>query len=142
LRRIEQEGVLEGINPKVAVLMIGGNDLQNGAQAPSVVANIEKIIQYLREKLPHTRIILLGLLPAGGVPEVVVEQGRLINDALVQMHNGDDLHYMDMRAQFGDENEQIYQDLYLVDGIHLTLKGYQVWHETMGPLFRQLLEFK
>jgi len=142
LARIEREGVLNNLNAKVAMLMVGGNDLTGGAQAPSIIANIERIITLIKEKLPHGRILLMGLLPAGGKPPSVIEQGKLVNEALAQMENNDDIRYLDMREQFADEDENIFPELYLADQTHLSLAGYRVWRETMDPLFRELLRFQ
>ncbi|CAL8088112.1 unnamed protein product [Orchesella dallaii] len=141
IQLIEGQNVLEGLNPKAVVLLVGGNDLQRGAQAPQVIANIERILQHFRNRFSHARILLLGLLPAGGVPESVIEQGKLINDALAAKSNGDDLRYLDMRNQFADQNEEIFKDLYQPDGIHLTLQGYEVWNNTMFPNLTPLLQF-
>ncbi|ODN03075.1 Platelet-activating factor acetylhydrolase IB subunit gamma [Orchesella cincta] len=141
IQLIEGQNVLEGLNPKAVVLLIGGNDLQRGAQAPQVIANIERILQHFKNRFPHARILLLGLLPAGGVPDSVIEQGKLINDALAAKHNGDDLRYLDMRNQFADANEEIFKELYQPDGIHLTLTGYNVWNNAMLSHLTPLLQF-
>lgn len=139
---IERVGILNDINPKVAVLMVGGNDLQAGSQANQVIANIARIIELIRGKLPHARILLLGLLPAGGKPDELIEQGKLINAALALMENQDDIRYLDMLAEFADENENIHRELYQADQTHLTLLGYELWQRTMDPLFQELLMFK
>ncbi len=136
---IERVGILNDINPKVAMLMIGGNDLQAGAQAPAVIANIIRIIDHIHEKLPHVRVLLMALLPAGGKPDSLIEQGKIINAALALMENGDDIRYLDMQNQFADENENIHVELFQAD--QLSSAGYQVWQRTAQPLFNELLQF-
>lgn len=138
---IERVGVLNDLNSKVAMLMIGGNDLQDGIQAPTIITNINRIIAHIREKIPHGRILLMGLLPAGGVPDWVIEEGKLVNDALALLENGDDLRYIDMRAQFADENENIHEELYHADRVHLSVLGYELWQRTIADLLAELLEF-
>jgi len=138
---IERVGVLNDLNSKVAVLMIGGNDLQRGTQAPQIIANIERIIALIKSKLPHERILLLALLPAGGKPEPILEQGKLVNAALAQMANDDDIHFLEMTYEFADENEAIHEELYQADQTHLSALGYELWQRLMDPLFQELLKF-
>ena len=62
--RIEH-GEASGIAPKVAVVLIGANDM--GAPhwgAADTVAGIETVIRLLRARLPRTKILLLAVLPS------------------------------------------------------------------------------
>jgi len=142
LNRIEQEGVLNGLNPKVVTLMIGGNDLQSGSEPAAIVARIQRILTHFRERLPHARILLLGLLPAGDKPDWLIEQGKAINDALSREDHGDNMRFLDMRNVFADENEVIYPELYMPDQTHLSEAGYRVWQQAIDPIFKELLSFK
>ena len=62
-----QNGELEGIAPKVTVLMIGTNN--SGANTPEEIAQgITAIVDELRKRLPNTKILLLGVFPRGESP--------------------------------------------------------------------------
>jgi lysophospholipase L1-like esterase len=64
LWRIEH-GEAEGIAPKAAVILIGANNMGHVHwSAPDTVAGIEAIVGELRRRLPHTRLLLLGILPS------------------------------------------------------------------------------
>ena len=64
LWRIEHDEV-EGMAPAVAVVLIGTNDLgRMGATATEIFSDIETILDALRQRLPTTRMLLLGLLPS------------------------------------------------------------------------------
>lgn len=136
---IEKENVLEGLNPKVAVLLIGVNDLINEASPSVVIANIERIVQHFKEQFAHARIILLGVLPSS--MKDVNLQAKLVNNDLQAMNNEDDVYYLDMGSVFADENGDIFKDLYVEDGLHLALPGYVVWNETMWSRVEKLLQF-
>src|SRR4051794_35531071 len=67
LWRIEN-GEVEGIHPKVVVLMIGTNNM--GANSADEIADgIAAIVKKLREKLPETKVLLLGIFPRGERPD-------------------------------------------------------------------------
>ncbi len=57
-------GEIDGIQPKVAVLLIGTNNTASGQTAQQVQAGLDAIITRLHEKLLTTKILLLGILPS------------------------------------------------------------------------------
>src|SRR6516162_10263289 len=57
-----ENGEVEGISPKVAVLLIGTNNFGLEGHAPDAVAKgVAAVVQALRKKLPSTKIILLAI---------------------------------------------------------------------------------
>jgi lysophospholipase L1-like esterase len=64
LWRIEH-GEASGIAPKVAVILIGANNLGYlHWSTDDTTLGIDTIVQALRERLPQTRLLLLGILPS------------------------------------------------------------------------------
>jgi lysophospholipase L1-like esterase len=64
LWRIEN-GEVAGITPKVAVILIGANNLGRLQwSAEDTVTGIDAIIAQLHQRLPHTKLLLLGVLPS------------------------------------------------------------------------------
>ena len=76
-----ENGELDGIAPRVAMVLIGINDLGQGRSVEETVAGIGTVVDVLHQRLPATRILLLGLLPNGHGPRV---QARIaaVNQAL------------------------------------------------------------
>jgi lysophospholipase L1-like esterase len=60
-----QNGELDNIAPKVAVVLIGANNLGRVHwSAEDNVAGINAVVALLRRKLPRTQVLLLGILPS------------------------------------------------------------------------------
>ena len=60
-----RNGELDGISPKVAVVLIGANNLGRlHWSADDTVAGIYMIIRDLNRRLPNTKVLLLGVLPS------------------------------------------------------------------------------
>lgn len=58
-------GEADGIAPKVAVILIGANNMGRPHwSAEDTVAGIAAIIAELRRRLPHTQLLLLSVLPS------------------------------------------------------------------------------
>src|SRR5215468_1981101 len=61
-------GDLDGPTPQTVILLIGTNDIGQN-RAPELAAEgVRATLLKLRERLPNTRILLLGLLPRGEWP--------------------------------------------------------------------------
>jgi lysophospholipase L1-like esterase len=60
-----RNGEAEGISPKVAVVLIGANNLGRVHwSAEDTLAGIDAILGELRRRLPQTKVLLLGVLPS------------------------------------------------------------------------------
>jgi lysophospholipase L1-like esterase len=130
-------GELEGINPRVVVLMIGTNNLA-GAADDRIAAGIRKIVSILREKLPTSKVLLLGILPRGAADDP--RRGRVAN--VNRMIAGLDDHgahvrYLDMGPRFVQGDGSISPSV-MADYLHPTENGYQIWADTMRPVLESL----
>jgi lysophospholipase L1-like esterase len=61
-------GNLDGPPPKGVIVLIGTNDLAHGRPPDLAAEGIRAVLIRLRQKLPATRVLLLGLTPRGAVP--------------------------------------------------------------------------
>jgi lysophospholipase L1-like esterase len=68
-------GNIDGINPKLAVIMIGTNNSNgNDNTAEEIADGIKAIVKELREKLPETKVLLLAIFPRGGTTTEQLEK--------------------------------------------------------------------
>jgi lysophospholipase L1-like esterase len=92
-----RNGEAEGIAPKVAVVLIGANNLGRlHWSAEDTVAGIDEIIGELHHRLPHTKVLLLGVLPSDRTPWAS-ETTVAINRALAAKYGHDgDVTFLDV----------------------------------------------
>jgi len=134
-------GELDGLSPKLVVLMIGTNNLYDDLNAGTddeIAAGVAKIVGTLRTKLPRTKVLLLGLLPR----QNEYFSGRLaaINKAVARLDDGRAVRFLDMGPQFATALGKVKPDLYGPDQLHPVAAGYQVWADAMQPLFDALMK--
>ena len=105
-------GELDGIQPKVIVLMIGANNV--GLKGTSdndagVVAGVAKVVDTLRTKLPATKILLMGILPMGEFAYNPARQRiRRINSSLAALDDGGkNVRILDIGNNFLDANDDL-----------------------------------
>ena len=140
LYRIEH-GELDGIQPKVLVLLIGTNNVGNIGHDPKDVADAVKlIVQKIRAKLPATKILLLGVFPREANPNARfrLEVDKL-NTRLRLLHDSKAVHYLDLAGVFLRADGTLPSELF-PDTLHLSPKAYEVWAEAMMPTLRNLTE--
>jgi len=117
---------------------IKGTNNIKGNTEEDVAHGVKEIVTELRAKLPNAKILLLAILPR--VPADLDTKVHRCNEIIAK--NADDMHvfYLDMAPHFETSANVLITGLYIQDGLHLAAKGYEVWYETMEPLFKKLYE--
>ncbi|CAG2169018.1 unnamed protein product, partial [Oppiella nova] len=117
-----QNQEFDGLRPVVTVLMIGGNNLWHTNDTVADVAHgTQEIVNELLAKMPTTKIILLGNIPASvpGINEKLQQHTALISN----LANERNVYFLDMWSHFLDSNQNQNQNLYISDGVHLNELG-------------------
>jgi lysophospholipase L1-like esterase len=83
------QGQLDGIHAKVAVVMIGTNNSNNKDNTEGeILAGVTAIVNQIRTRQPDTKIILLGIFPRGET--FSMQRGKIlqVNEALAKLDDG------------------------------------------------------
>lgn len=132
-------GNLEGLNPRVAVVLIGVNNLPVESNTPRMVLEgVIAVMHKLREKLPETRILLLGIFPFREDFDLQRAKALHINQALRKLDDGTWVHFLDFGHLFIEPDGTISKSM-MPDFVHLTPNGYRLWAEAMEPKLAELL---
>ena len=135
--RIEN-GELDGLKPKVVVLMIGVNNIfQNNGTDEEIAKGVSEVIKRIQEKTPDSKILLQSILPLKA--EVFDKRVQSVN-ALVKEIKGPQITWFDLTGTFRGADGKSITDLYVEDGTHLGPKGYEVWAKELTPKLNGLLK--
>lgn len=132
-----ENGEIEGISPRVAVVMIGVNNVASHTEE-AIAEAIRKIVRLLNKKLPKTQILLLGILPYGESPSPNRDKVKSINGRLKGLVTEPFVAFLDFGAKFLDPEGKIPKAL-MPDSLHLSLEGYRIWEAEMAPTLNRLL---
>lgn len=143
-----ENGELEGVNPKVIVLLAGTNNLgpnsTTGDAADSkveeVAAGIRTLLDSMQRQAPQATIILMGILPRNNPPAgaALMPTINRINERLAGFADGKRVRYLNINSKLADADGKLIEGM-TGDGLHLALKGYQVWANALKPIFTELL---
>jgi lysophospholipase L1-like esterase len=137
LWRIEN-GELDGIQPKVVMLMIGTNNLGSNSAA-EIADGIKAIVQEIHKKSPRTKVLLLGVFPRGPKPGPQRDKIKEINNTISRLDDGGKtVKYLDIGGGFVEPDGTISKEV-MYDFLHLTPRGYQIWGDAVKGPIKELL---
>lgn len=140
-----ENGELDGIHPKIIVLMAGTNNVgkesPTGANDPRIddtTRGIRAIVDLCRKKAPKATIIVTGITPRNdNIAVMPIIDG--INANLAKHANGRSIRFVNINAQLADENGKLFEGMTDPDQLHLSVKAYQIWADALKPIFTELL---
>ncbi len=132
-------GNLEGISPKVAVIMIGTNN--SGTNSPEEIAEgVTEIVKQIREKTPQTKILVLATFPRGADPSDAKRQvNQKSNDIVAKLADDEHVFYLDISDKFLGDDGSLSKEI-MPDLLHLSEQGYTIWAESIEPTLAKLLQ--
>jgi (4-O-methyl)-D-glucuronate---lignin esterase len=136
-----ENGELDGVNPKVIVLLAGTNNLGKEAGDDAKVADVTRglkaIVELCRKKAPAATILLTAIFPRNDSSVAMPAIDR-INARLAKLADGKAIRFLDVNGKLADAKGTLFEGM-TVDGLHPTLKGYQVWADGLKPILTELL---
>ncbi len=138
-------GEIDGISPKLAVIMIGTNN-SNGDDytAEEIADGIIATLERLRLKLPETKVLVLGIFPRAEKPCPQREKNAKASEIVAKYIAEDTakgnhrLFYLDIGPEFLAEDGTLPKEI-MPDFLHPNEKGYQIWAEAIEPKVVELM---
>jgi beta-glucosidase len=132
-------GNLDGPAPQGVVVLIGTNDLGHGRTPEEAAEGIRMTLVELRQRLPNTRILLLGLWPRGATRDDRLRQGTVAVNRLIATCNDDDtVVYADIGGVLLEPNGVLSKRI-SPDLLHFGAAGYNRIVARLDPLIDRLM---
>ena len=136
IRADTTDGVLDRIdltcnmNPTKVFIMIGINDLLNGANIDDIYKNYQRIVnELIKNKI---NVYIQSILLVGNKRKNLNNHVTKLNKMLENYTQTNLLiTYIDLNDALS--NGSCLSEEYTIDGIHLNGKGYKVWRDIIGP---------
>jgi lysophospholipase L1-like esterase len=134
-----KHGNLAGPPPAAVIVLIGTNDLGHGRPPEQAAEGIRADLLYLRQQLPNTRILLLGLLPRSASPDAGLRRKVAAVNDLIQ-HCGDKrmIVYADIGGVLLDPQGRLTPAI-APDQLHFSRQGYELLAPRLDALIDTVL---
>jgi beta-glucosidase len=144
-----QNGEIENINPKLAVVMIGTNNSAGDYTPEQIADGVKAVVCQLRTKLPNTKILILAIFPRGDSEQrkdktkdaSYNEQWKRNDDAVrifKKIADNKMIYFLDINKKFLNKKGELPRDV-MSDLLHPGEKGYDIWAKAMEPTIVKLM---
>lgn len=119
--------------PKTIVFYAGDNDISRGKSPEEVSRDFRSFVKIIHEKLPKTKIVYIGIKPSIArwkLADTMRQANKLIK---AQCEQDERLVFVDVFPPMLNDEGRPRPELFLKDGLHLNLKGYELWTELILP---------
>ena len=148
-----EHGNFDGLKPKLVVLMIGTNNTGhvgraqkelNGAvyhcTAEQTAEGVKAILDHLHQKMPETKVLILGIFPRGPGPQDPMRQQNEATNALIaKFADGSKVHYLDIGKAFLEPDGTLSKEI-MPDLLHPNAKGYEIWTAAIKDKVAELMK--
>jgi lysophospholipase L1-like esterase len=136
LLRLQQDVL--SLRPAAVVLLLGTNDLEEGASAEVIAGNLKLIVAAIHRECPETPIVLNLVFPSAAAKKRPAESIRQINQLYGQAVRGDALvTLLDTWSLFANsEGDAKAEDM--PDLLHPNEAGYRKWAGALRPVLATL----
>ena len=137
-----ENGELDGINPKIIVLLAGTNNIGNTPGGDEKVADITRglraVVDTLKRKAPAATIVLTAIFPRNDNMAVMPEIDR-VNANLEAMADGKKTRYLNINGKLADKDGKLFDGMMNADKLHPAIPAYQIWADALKPIFTEIL---
>jgi lysophospholipase L1-like esterase len=139
-------GELDGVNPKIIVLLAGTNNIGNAlpadgdeAKVADITQGMKAILGVMRTKASDATIIVTGIFPRNDNMAVMPIIDK-VNSNLSKLADGGKIRYLNINRELADADGKLLDGMLNAnDKLHPIVRGYQVWADALKPIFREIL---
>lgn len=118
--------------------MIGTNNVSHKDNATAIAKGVSTILEEIHLKMPKSKVLLLSVLPRG-----TVKYDYEITELNLKLHRLADqtrVFWFDLAVHFEITPTSVISELYEPDLIHLSTKGYELFHDKLEATFVRLMD--
>ena|GEM_PF-584457 len=131
-------GELDGIHPKVVVLLIGTNNIALAAE--DIIKGDTAVVSEIHRRLPDAKVLLMGIFPRGAdASDPARAKIKDVNAALAKLDDGTKTRFLDIGNKLLAPDGSITKEI-MPDALHPTAQGYQIWADAMQPLLEEMMK--
>ena len=133
-----EHGQVNGLHPKLIVLLIGTNNTGINT-AEQTAEGVTAVVAEYQKRCPDAVILLQAIFPRTEKADNPARAKiKAINQIISKLGDGKKVIYVDFGDKFLDAEGTISKEI-MSDFTHPTLKGYQIWADAIQPIIDRYL---
>jgi lysophospholipase L1-like esterase len=139
LWRITDGKEIDPLNPKLAVIMIGTNNM-GGHSAVQIAGGVKAIVETLHTKKPEMKILVLGIFPRSPkADDKVRAKIKETNAIIAKLADDKTVFYKDIGEKFLEQDGSLDKKI-MPDYLHLSQAGYKIWADAIKDDIAKLVK--
>lgn len=122
--------------PEILFIYEGDNDIAGNKKPSLIKRQAKELYKKIQFDLPDTEIIFISPKPSIARANLKKEYEKLNRRLKKYCDRQKNLEFADVWYPMLDENGDVFQDIFIEDGLHMNKKGYDIW----GRIISQYLE--
>lgn len=115
----------------------GDNDIFKGESVTSILEKAKSLAREIKERLPEAIVFFISPKPSLSRWELR-EQYKELNYSLQAWASFEDnVRFIDVWTPMCDEQGQVFDDVFVSDGLHMNAKGYEIWTRIVRPFVEE-----
>ncbi|QGY44035.1 G-D-S-L family lipolytic protein [Maribellus comscasis] len=119
--------------PEILFIYEGDNDIAGNKKPGLVKRQAKELYNKIRVDLPDTKIIFISPKPSIARENLKKEYMKLNTRLKKFCDRKKNLDFADVWYPAMDENGDVFQDIFIEDGLHMNKKGYDIWGKVISP---------
>ncbi len=133
------ENLFQSIEPKVIILYVGGNDLSLGFSENKINKLFKSLLGQIRIKFPNCFIFSISIKPSKHRIDKMNSIKILNNMMKNELENISNAAFINIFDKFIDEKGEIVNKYFLIDRLHLSESGYDIWKNEVKKSLNSIL---
>jgi len=137
-----ENGELDGVNPKVIVILAGTNNVGTRPGDDEKVADIARglkaVVAACLKKAPTATVIVTAIFPRNDNMAVMPTIDQ-VNARIAALADGKRVRFLNVNDKLADKDGVLFEGMMTRDKLHPALPGYQVWADGLKPILTELL---
>jgi len=127
-----QQGQVDGIDPKLVVLMIGTNNAGRDS-VDQIAQGVSAVTAEYLKRCPNAHLLLLGIFPRSPLAtDPIRAKLAAVNQKIASLES-DRVTFLDIGAKFLQPDGTLTKEI-MPDFLHPSAKGYEIWADAIQPI--------
>lgn len=122
--------------PEILFIYEGDNDIASNKKPNQIMKEAKGLVKRIQRDLPKTKVVMISPKPSIAREKLKKEYIKLNKKLEKFCKKTDKLEFADVWSAMLDENGNVFNDIFIEDGLHMNKKGYDLWAKVVGDFLK------